>query len=754
MSAARAQRSSGRLLELVPGLPANSLLTYVLAGNGAGQVDMELHSDTDSGLVDGDVDWVFDKIASLEPIPVRDSHMPELNGLATLYELVGVAEPPGLSYGGFELVDQPDPQELRKRANPRYWPVKALTNNMDLLSALTTCEAQVRVHLAPANSLEQSAIGAQLRDSAQLGGAVDTELYLGSPVRIRCFIATSEDRLPPRLRAALLRLGVGLRLEPLTVSDETIAMWNGEETSLAGAAQPFGKAQCLVPIPASGPDSSICGLKTREAQLDVVPLTEAELPGDGLRVGHAIDELGQQVDVRLAVKDLLLHTQVLGATGTGKSSLLAGAVQAAIEAGYGVSVLDAHGPLVERILAELPPEYIGRTIAVQSDDADHPVPVNVLATPDADLILDTMLQVIRDLFDPQNQGIVGPRFERATSQIIKAQQALIGEQANFATVPMWLRDQGTLKAIVDALRHTDPALAQAIASELGNNRSNELPELVAWVNSKFQRLTNSAELRGILLTGADAVDVTRIIDNRQVLLIDLASTKIGTLGAQFLGEMWLLKHWLAMSQRTDVTRPHLIIVDEAQLFGSGILPRMLAESRKYGLGIVMAHQHLQQLGHDLREAALANTSNVVVFRSGPMEAQTALDRLGRWPSGPLTRLPRLTAAATLSMGVAQTQPFTLIVDHNERVLHPDAETGRKVLARTYERYSLPYRNLPQWSNERVDQRLASSIDSRPPQSAFLDEWLVRRKQLAEQANGDGASGATAASSADGSMPTE
>lgn len=46
------------------------------------------------------------------------------------------------------------------------------------------------------------------------------------------------------------------------------------------------------------------------------------------------------------------------------------------------------------------------------------------------------------------------------------------------------------------------------------------------------------------------------------------------------------KHWLAMSAM-PTSRPHLLIVDEAQLFGSGILPRMLAEARKFGLGVVI-----------------------------------------------------------------------------------------------------------------------------------------------------------------------
>lgn len=94
--------------------------------------------------------------------------------------------------------------------------------------------------------------------------------------------------------------------------------------------------------------------------------------------------------------------------------------------------------------------------------------------------------------------------------------------------------------------------------------------------------------------------------------------------------MWLAKHWAALARRAHPRTPHLLIVDEAHLFASGLLPRLLAEARKFGLGVVLAHQHLEQLTPHLREAALATTSNVVVFRSGPREAATAVTRLGAW----------------------------------------------------------------------------------------------------------------------------
>lgn len=87
----------------------------------------------------------------------------------------------------------------------------------------------------------------------------------------------------------------------------------------------------------------------------MVPLTsETDAPTSGLRLGTAMDEDGSSRAVRVGVDDLLPHTQILAAPGTGKSTLLAALVSEAAVAGIGVTVLESHGPLVERIVRELP----------------------------------------------------------------------------------------------------------------------------------------------------------------------------------------------------------------------------------------------------------------------------------------------------------------------------------------------------------------------------------------------------------------
>ena len=47
---------------------------------------------------------------------------------------------------------------------------------------------------------------------------------------------------------------------------------------------------------------------------------------------------------------------------------------------------------------------------------------------------------------------------------------------------------------------------------------------------------------------------------------------------------------------------------------------MMAELRKYGVGLTLAHQHLHQLEPELRHAVLGNAGTLLSFRVGAEDA--------------------------------------------------------------------------------------------------------------------------------------
>ena len=73
------------------------------------------------------------------------------------------------------------------------------------------------------------------------------------------------------------------------------------------------------------------------------------------------------------------HTYVIGASGTGKSTLLLNLIVQDIQHGNGVGVLDPHGDLIDQILALVPEERAADVVLLDPSDEEYPVGFNILS---------------------------------------------------------------------------------------------------------------------------------------------------------------------------------------------------------------------------------------------------------------------------------------------------------------------------------------------------------------------------------------
>jgi len=113
-----------------------------------------------------------------------------------------------------------------------------------------------------------------------------------------------------------------------------------------------------------------------------------------------------------------------------------------------------------------------------------------------------------------------------------------------------------------------------------------------------------------------------MMDQGKVLLVNLARGKIGEDSAALLGGLLVTSLGLAAYSRADMPekerRPFFIYVNEFQNFTTLAIANMLSELRKFGVGMVLAHQYLHQLEPDIRHAVLGNAG--ISFRIGPEDS--------------------------------------------------------------------------------------------------------------------------------------
>ncbi|WP_431240972.1 type IV secretory system conjugative DNA transfer family protein (plasmid) [Mycolicibacterium aichiense] len=555
-----------------------------------------------------------------------------------------------------------------------------------------------------------------------------------------------------RLRAAVRALFPGL---------EVAADPGGSPAVLQVSADELPAA---FPVPIAGEEPIPGAYVGTAAPLPLHPARTPAATALSVRIGCAMTVSGKRVPVELGVSERLRHVHVLGRTGTGKSSFLAGLAHHVAKTGDGMLVLDPHGPLVDRIIAEMPASAVDRTWIIRCGDVENPVPVNPLAVPDRrrlEIAIDDVCAVFQYLFDKKESGIVGPRFRERVAMALRALVAVNGNKASILDVPTALHDPKFMMRAAKAA--SDERLRMWIENDLVNRQSGEYGDLVSWVNSKFEPFTSTEAMRAILGSGEDAVDMTAAMDEGRILLVDLSKSDLGESATRLLGYLYLNETWVGALQRANPARPFTVIVDEAQTMIAGSLSAMLSEGRKFGLSVVLAHQYLGQLAEDLLPAVDGNVATTVAFRSAVADMAAVTQRFGHGvKEATLMTLPDLSAITLRTAAHVTGEPHTLIVDHNERVVARAGQeladftdalsvaTARDLVDKFRGATSAAAEgksNLKEPDDAGVGPHAAAPPTPTRPRTppkdrTFLDEWLAKRQRSADQQSVEEPAGGT------------
>src|SRR5207244_5072217 len=114
-------------------------------------------------------------------------------------------------------------------------------------------------------------------------------------------------------------------------------------------------------------------------------------------------------------------------------------------------------------------------------------------------------------------------------------------------------------------------------------------------------------------------------DRGAVILVNLARGRLGEDTTTLLGSLLITQLQLAALSRAGQEeldrRDFFLYVDEAQLMANRTMVELFPEARKFHLGVVFAHQYLDQLDESLRFAILGNVGTLIVFRLGARDAE-------------------------------------------------------------------------------------------------------------------------------------
>lgn len=386
------------------------------------------------------------------------------------------------------------------------------------------------------------------------------------------------------------------------------------------------------------------------------------IPDKGLLLGYNVFR-GVKKPIRLADKDRRQHLYAVGKTGTGKSVFLENLAFQDMLAGRGFAFIDPHGDTAERLLAMVPKERTEDIVYFAPSDMEHPLGLNFFEHQTADqqdFLIQETLNMLYKLYDPQRQGIIGPRYEnlfRNAALTIMADPA----GGTFVDIPKLFRDPQYVKQKLQYVK--DPNVREFWEKEIPQSqRSNDFGEIVGWFVSKFGAFLSNQMMRNIIGQTTSAFDLREIMDTKKVLLVNLA--RCGELNAKLLGMILVMKFQVAAMSRSDIPEEERVdfslYVDEFQNFSTDSFATIMSEARKYRLNLIVANQFTTQLTEEIRGAVFGNVGSTICFRIG----QDDFDVMSRYfqptfDGKDLLHLPNYNTVSKIMVNGVPTQPFSM-----------------------------------------------------------------------------------------------
>jgi hypothetical protein len=365
-------------------------------------------------------------------------------------------------------------------------------------------------------------------------------------------------------------------------------------------------------------------LKTVQASNAPAPV---ELPNEGTLLG-VNRYRGETHEIRMAKGDRLRHLYVIGQTGTGKTTLLKNMIIEDIKAGNGVCFIDPHGSDVQDILANIPKERIDDVIYFDPSFTPRPFALNMLEYDETHpeqkiFVVNELLSIFRKLYSAVPESM-GPAFE----QYFRNATMLVMEDPETGNtlleIPRVLADANFRNLKLS--RCKNPIVVQFwrdIAAKSTGEAS--LANMVPYITNKFDIFLSNDVMRPIIAQEKSSFNFRDIMDNKKILLVNLAKGKLGDINANLIGLVLVGKILMAALSRVDSFGKPLpdfyLYIDEFQNITTDSISSILSEARKYGLSLTVAHQFIGQLVESIKNSVFGNVGSMAVFRVGADDAQ-------------------------------------------------------------------------------------------------------------------------------------
>ena len=330
------------------------------------------------------------------------------------------------------------------------------------------------------------------------------------------------------------------------------------------------------------------------------------------------------IDVTIPTDARFEHHHIIAGSGHGKTQtlqyLIGQDLETVASGNRSIVVLDSQGDLIRNIsnLAEFAPggPLHDRIVIIDPTDVEWPVSLNLF-----------------DVGIERLAGYAPLERERLTNSILELYDFVLG---TLLSAEMTQKQNVIFRYVTRLMLHIPDATIHTLR-ELMEPRSEEkfsqhIRKLTGTARHFFETEFSSKEfeqtkkqvlrrLWGILENQTfermfshprSKLDLFSELNAGKVILINTAKDLLKETGTQIFGRFFIAMIAQAAQERSTLPEnkrmPTFVYIDEAADYFDRNIGIILAQARKYNVGMVLAHQYLGQLDPKLQEAFAANTS--------------------------------------------------------------------------------------------------------------------------------------------------
>ncbi|HOC96417.1 MAG TPA: type IV secretion system DNA-binding domain-containing protein, partial [bacterium] len=273
------------------------------------------------------------------------------------------------------------------------------------------------------------------------------------------------------------------------------------------------------------------------------------------------------------------HVYIIGKSGSGKSVLLENMIMQDIKNGNGCCIMDPHGDLAEKIINFIPDDRINDVVYFNPSDIEYPIAFNILEGAKTDSSKNLVASGLIGIFKKMWADSWGPRLEYILRNTILS--LMYDENSTLLGINKMLIDKEYRKSILEKVE--DPIIKAFWLQEYEAYPAKELSMIISPIQNKVGQFLSNSLVRNILGQVKSTIDLRDIMDNKKILLVNLAKGRIGEDNSSLIGSMLVTKIYLAAMSRVDVPEEErndfYLYVDEFQNFATESFADILSEAR-------------------------------------------------------------------------------------------------------------------------------------------------------------------------------